>query len=63
MKAWISKDEKYPDYSVEFEERPNDVEVTLTPHQVRLVRRYNKTSAEYDNMCQGLLCKAVRFNG
>ena len=66
MKAWItriSKDEIWPIFWVEFEERSNYVEVTLTPLEVKLVRRYIKTSAEYNSMCQELLCNALRFNG
>ena len=55
--AWIGKDQRYPEYIVSLSETSDltSVKVELTPQQVRLVKRYEKTQQEFDAMCEQLL--------
>lgn len=54
--AWISKDERYPDYLVRFVDDSDltAVKVQLTKNQVSLARRFKIIQSQYEAMCEEL---------
>lgn len=58
-KAWLVRDDKYPDTSVSFR-RPevcDELEVEVAEDEARLIRRFQKLQVQYDALCEALRAK------
>jgi len=55
MKAWITKDERYPDYYITTEDNSTATEVEITTEQLRIAKRYTKLQEQFEKMCRELL--------